>query len=256
MSYQRKSGKKGRRGRYSAASSYEVDYAWGEEQQFEMDDVDSLSAPTIIPKNDTQEKYNSLLFNIGTKIIFATGPAGTGKTLLACHAGIVGLNEESFEKMIITRPVVSVEEDIGYLPGSIEDKMDPWVRPFMDIFSEYYSQTAIQYMLKEKIIEICPLAYMRGRTFKNSYIVADEMQNSSPTQMKMILTRLGENSKMVITGDLRQHDRKYSDNGLKDICSRLEGKNYKRMSTINFTSNDVERSQVVKDVLEVYGDEV
>ena len=112
MSYQRKSGKKGRRGRYSAASSYEVDYAWGEEQQFEMDDVDSSSAPTIIPKNDTQEKYNSLLFNIGTKIIFATGPAGTGKTLLACHAGIVGLNEESFEKMIITRPVVSVEEDI------------------------------------------------------------------------------------------------------------------------------------------------
>jgi phosphate starvation-inducible protein PhoH len=255
MSFQRKSGKKGRRGRYSAASSYEADYAWGEEQ-FEMEDVESLSAPTIIPKNDTQEKYNSLLFNINTKIIFATGPAGTGKTLLACHAGIVGLNEESFEKMIITRPVVSVEEDIGYLPGSIEDKMDPWVRPFMDIFSEYYSQTAIQYMLKEKIIEICPLAYMRGRTFKNSYIVADEMQNSSPTQMKMILTRLGENSKMVITGDLRQHDRKYADNGLKDICSRLEGKNYKRMSIINFTSKDVERSQVVKDVLEVYGDEV
>tara|TARA_B100000405_G_scaffold54410_1_gene36577 strand:- start:4830 stop:5594 length:765 start_codon:yes stop_codon:yes gene_type:complete len=254
MSYQRKSGRRGRRGRYSAASSYE-ECTWGDEQ-FEMDDIESPAAATIIPKNETQEQYNSLLYNVNTKIIFATGPAGTGKTLLACHAGIVGLNEETFSKMIITRPVVSVEEDIGYLPGTLEDKMDPWVRPFMDIFADYYSQTAIQYMLKEKIIEICPLAYMRGRTFKDAYIVADEMQNSSPNQMKMILTRLGEGSKAVITGDLRQHDRKYSENGLKDICSRLDGKKYKRMSMIHFTSKDIERSQVVKDILEVYGDEV
>lgn len=254
MSYIRKSGKKGRKGRYSAASSYEQEFTWTDDQ-FEMDDLDNISSPTIIPKNETQEEYNSLLFNTNTKIIFATGPAGTGKTLLACHAGIVGLNEESFDKMIITRPVVSVEEDIGYLPGTIEDKMDPWVRPFMDIFGEYYSQTAIAYMIKEKVIEICPLAYMRGRTFKNAYIIADEMQNSTSTQMKMILTRIGEGSKMVLTGDLNQHDRKYGDNGLKDICTRLEGKNYKRLRTITFTPNDVERSQVVKDILEVYGDD-
>lgn len=252
MSYIRKSGKKGRKGRYSVASSYEQESTLVDEQ-FEMDDVDHQ--PTIIPKNETQEEYNSLLFNINTKIIFATGPAGTGKTLLACHAGIVGLNEESFDRMIITRPVVAVEEDIGYLPGTIEDKMDPWVRPFMDIFSEYYSQTAISYMLKEKVIEICPLAYMRGRTFKNAYIIADEMQNSTSTQMKMILTRIGEGSKMVLTGDLNQHDRKYGDNGLKDICTRLAGKNYKRLRTITFKPNDVERSQVVKDILEVYGDD-
>ena len=96
---------------------------------------------------------------------------------------------------------------------------------------------------------------MRGRTFKNAYIIADEMQNSTSTQMKMILTRIGEGSKMVLTGDLNQHDRKYGDNGLKDICTRLEGKNYKRLHTIKFTPNDVERSQVVKDILEVYGDD-
>jgi phosphate starvation-inducible PhoH-like protein len=132
--------------------------------------------------------------------------------------------------------------------------MDPWTRPVMDVFGEFYNQSEIQYMIKEKIIEICPLAYMRGRTFKNAFVIADEMQNSTPNQMKMLLTRIGEGCKMVITGDPKQHDRKYEDNGLIDICSRLEGKHHKRIECITFDFADIERSPIVRDILEIYGD--
>jgi phosphate starvation-inducible PhoH-like protein len=187
-------------------------------------------------------------------MVFAVGPAGTGKTMLACYAAISGYNDKTYKKIILTRPVVSVEEDIGYLPGTLEEKMDPWTRPIMDVFSEFYSQGDIQYMIKEKIIEICPLAYMRGRTFKDSFIIADEMQNSTPNQMKMLLTRIGEGSKMVITGDPKQHDRKYEDNGLIDICSKLDGKRTKRIEYIKFEFSDIERSPIVRDILEIYGD--
>jgi phosphate starvation-inducible PhoH-like protein len=187
-------------------------------------------------------------------MIFAIGPAGTGKTMLACYAAIEGLNDGDFNKIILTRPAVSVEEDIGYLPGTLEEKMDPWTRPIMDIFSEFYSQHQIGNMIKEKIIEICPLAYMRGRTFKNAFIIADEMQNSTPNQMKMLLTRIGNNSKMIITGDLNQHDRKYDDNGLKDIYEKLQKTNYRRIECITFSHEDIERSPIVKDILQIYGD--
>jgi phosphate starvation-inducible protein PhoH len=207
----------------------------------------------MVPKNENQKKYNRVLYS-NKPMIFATGPAGTGKTMLACHAAINGLNDDAYSKIILTRPTVSVEEDIGYLPGTLEEKMDPWTRPILDIFSEFYTQNQIQYMLKEKTIEICPLAYMRGRTFKNAYIIADEMQNSTPNQMKMLLTRIGENSKMVITGDLNQHDRKYDENGLKDIFEKLNNKTYKRIECITFDHEDIERSPIVKDILDIYGD--
>jgi len=187
-------------------------------------------------------------------MVFAVGPAGTGKTMLACYAAIQGLNDDSFNRIILTRPAVSVDEDIGYLPGTLEEKMDPWTRPIMDIFAEFYSQTQIASMIKEKVIEICPLAYMRGRTFKNAFIIADEMQNSSPNQMKMLLTRIGDDSKMVITGDLNQHDRKYDENGLKDIYERIKGKTHKRIECITFEHKDIERSLIVKDILDIYGD--
>lgn len=241
-------GKKDRKTKFSFSSSFGSEYEY--EQQFEMDEV----YPVVIPKNDTQHEYNTILSSPNIQMVFANGPAGTGKTMLACYAAINGLNDGAFKRIIMTRPVVSVEEDIGYLPGTLEEKMDPWTRPIMDIFSEFYSQQDINYMMREKIIEICPLAYMRGRTFKDAFIIADEMQNSTPNQMKMLLTRIGEGSKMVITGDLKQHDRKYDENGLKDITQRLENKNYKRIKCITFTHKDVERSQIVKDVLQIYGD--
>lgn len=213
-----------------------------------------METPNVIPKNDHQKEYNRVLYSISKPMVFAVGPAGTGKTMLACCAAIHGYNDKTYKKIIMTRPAVSVEEDIGYLPGTLEEKMDPWTRPIMDIFAEYYTQGDIQYMLKEKIIEICPLAYMRGRTFKDAIIIADEMQNSTPNQMKMLLTRIGEGSKMIVTGDLKQHDRKYEENGLKDICQRLEGKQHKRIEYIQFEFKDIERSPIVKDILEIYGD--
>lgn len=242
----RKGGKKGRRAKFSISSSYESEY----DDDFGMDEI----YPTVVPKNNNQQEYNKALYSMQNQMIFALGPAGTGKTMLACYAAITGFNDGTYKKIIMTRPVVSVEEDIGYLPGTLEEKMDPWTRPIMDIFAEFYTQSDINHMIREKIIEISPLAYMRGRTFKDAFIIADEMQNSTPNQMKMLLTRVGEGSKMIVTGDLMQHDRKYEENGLKDISKRLENKNYKRIKTITFTHEDVERSQIVKDVLKLYGD--
>jgi phosphate starvation-inducible protein PhoH len=210
--------------------------------------------PQVSAKNDAQCEYNQALYDTKVPMVFGIGPAGTGKTMLACSAAISELNNGLRKKIIMTRPVVSVEEDIGYLPGTLEEKMDPWVRPIMDIFSEHFTQNQIQFMIKEKTIEICPLAYMRGRTFKDAFIIADEMQNSTVNQMKMLLTRVGEGSRMVITGDLKQHDRKYEDNGLKDIYDRISEQDLERIRCIKFDHSHIERSPIVKDILHLYGD--
>lgn len=210
--------------------------------------------PQVSAKNDAQCEYNQALYDTNVPMVFGIGPAGTGKTMLACSAAISELNNGLRKKIIMTRPVVSVEEDIGYLPGTLEEKMDPWIRPIMDIFSEHFTQNQIQFMIKEKTIEICPLAYMRGRTFKDAFIIADEMQNSTVNQMKMLLTRVGEGSRMVITGDLKQHDRKYEDNGLKDIYDRISEQDLERIRCIKFDHSHIERSPIVKDILHLYGD--
>ena len=242
-------GKGGRNNlKFSLSSSYD------ENDYYFEGEMDGIEQPTVIPKSENQKNYNRALYSISKPMVFAIGPAGTGKTMLACYAAVSGYNDKTFKKIVLTRPVVSVEEDIGYLPGTLEEKMDPWTRPIMDVFSEFYSQGDIQYMIKEKIIEICPLAYMRGRTFKNAFVIADEMQNSTPNQMKMLLTRVGEGCKMVVTGDPKQHDRKYEDNGLIDICSRLKGSHHKRIECITFDFADIERSALVRDILEIYGD--
>jgi len=238
-------GKKGRREKLSPCS-YETDL-YEDEYEFE------INIPNTIPKNEHQKDYNRVLYGM-KPMVFAIGPAGTGKTMLACYAAIQGLNDDLFKRIILTRPAVSVEEDIGYLPGTLEEKMDPWTRPIMDIFAEFYSQAQIASMIKEKIIEICPLAYMRGRTFKNSFIIADEMQNSTPNQMKMLLTRLGEGSRMAVTGDLAQADR-LKDNGLLDFTRLLENSNSEHLDIVHFEQGDIERHQAVKEVLRVYGDE-
>jgi phosphate starvation-inducible PhoH-like protein len=131
--------------------------------------------------------------------------------------------------------------------------MAPWTRPIMDVFAEYYYAKDIENMIREGVIEISPLAYMRGRTFKNAYIIADEMQNATQNQMKMLLTRLGEGSKMVVTGDLRQADR-LEDNGLIDFCQRLDNKNLDLLDLVQFGMKDIERHDAVKEVLKLYGD--
>jgi phosphate starvation-inducible PhoH-like protein len=131
--------------------------------------------------------------------------------------------------------------------------MAPWTRPIFDVMGEYYKQSDIAEMLKEGVIEISPLAYMRGRTFKNAYIIADEMQNATVNQMKMLLTRLGEGSKMVVTGDLAQADRA-SDNGLINFCNLLANKEMKHIDIVQFDHKDIERHEAVKEVLSIYGD--
>ena len=208
----------------------------------------------IQARNANQKLYLTKLYEESTSIVLAIGPAGTGKTMLAVQFGVKLFQEGKVDRIVVTRPAVSVEEDLGFLPGDLNEKMAPWTRPIFDVLGEYYQKKEIASMLEEGTIEISPLAYMRGRTFKNAYIVADEMQNATVSQMKMLLTRLGEGSKMVVTGDLAQADR-VSDNGLIDFCNLLEQKEYlEHIDIIRFDPKDIERHNAVKEVLAVYGE--
>ena len=208
------------------------------------------------PKNISQERYVKLLREKSKKIVVATGPAGTGKTMFATEFGIRNFLLGNCEKLIFTRPSVSVDEDLGYLPGTLEEKMAPWVRPIFDILYNFITPKEVTNLIEEKVIEISPLGYMRGRTFKNCWIVADEMQNSSVSQMKMLLTRLGENSRLVITGDLEQFDRLGELNGLDDFLNKFRGKRSSSISSFEFQRNDIQREEVVKEVLEIYSGDV
>jgi phosphate starvation-inducible PhoH-like protein len=190
------------------------------------------------------------------KIVVATGPAGTGKTLFATEAGVRNFLNGTYEKLIFTRPSVSVDEDLGYLPGTLEEKMAPWVRPIYDVLYNFISPKEVSALMEDKIIEISPLGFMRGRTFKNCWIVADEMQNSTMSQMKMLLTRLGENSRLIITGDLEQHDRPNELNGLEDFLDKFKGKRSSSISSFEFQRTDIQREDVVKEVLEIYSGDV
>ncbi len=207
----------------------------------------------IIPRNISQENYMLDLMDETKDIVFGIGPAGTGKTMLACQVAVKAFLDGNVDKIIVTRPAVSADEDLGFLPGTLEEKMAPWTRPIFDVFREYFYANEIEGMIKEGVIEISPLAYMRGRTFKDSFIIADEMQNATPNQMKMLLTRIGTNSKMCVTGDLAQADR-LKDNGLLDFVNNLKQFNSKLISAVYFKQKDIERHEAVKEVLQVYGD--
>ena len=208
-------------------------------------------------RSKNQEKYIDYLNDDNLKMIIAVGPAGTGKTLFACLKAITQLKNGEINKLVITRPVVTVEEEIGFLPGNIVKKMDPWTRPIFDLFLEFFSKTEMDNFINSNKIEISPLAFMRGRTFKNSFIIADEMQNSSPNQMKMLTTRIGINSKMVVTGDLNQSDIK-NDNGLGDLINKINIYNnysYEKnnlIKIVDFEKRDIERSEIVKKIIDIY----
>ena len=208
----------------------------------------------IVPRNIAQEKYVELLKNPKKYIVFAIGPAGTGKTMLGVQMAIKLYKEGVISKIIITRPAVSVDEEHGFLPGDLNQKMAPWTRPIMDVFEEYYHPKEIAEMLEDGAIEISPLAYMRGRTFKNAFVIADEMQNTTPSQMKMLLTRIGDGSRMVVTGDLNQADRP-RENGLLEFCNLYgQGGEYRMIAMATFETSDVERHPVVREILKIYKD--
>ena len=208
----------------------------------------------IIPKNLRQEDYLAELEDYNKHIVFAIGPAGTGKTLLACLLAIREFKAGNIDKIVITRPAVSVDEQHGFLPGTLIEKMAPWTRPIFDVFEQFWNPKHIENMIEENAIEVAPLAYMRGRTFKNAIIIADEMQNATPSQMKMLLTRIGDGSRIFVTGDLAQHDRGFEENGLRDFIQRLAANKTGMISCVEFEQRDVERHAVVAEVLKIYGE--
>ena len=212
----------------------------------------SIESRFAKPKNPSQTRYLHCLNKQCNKIIIATGPAGTGKTLFGTEYGIKQFLMGKYEKLIFTRPAVSADEELGFLPGTLEEKMAPWIRPIYDILYKFISPTEVTQLIEDKIIEIAPLGYMRGRTFKNTWVVADEMQNSIPTQMKMLLTRLGEGSRMVITGDLDQHDRHGEVNGLADFLEKFKGNRSNSIISVEFENADIQREEVIKEVLDIY----
>jgi phosphate starvation-inducible PhoH-like protein len=206
------------------------------------------------PKSRAQEELILNLLDPAVNITVAVGPAGTGKSYLAMLAALQALRQGRCKRVILTRPAVGVEdEQHGFLPGDLVRKMEPWTRPLLDIMKEFYSPKEVVEMIQDEIVEISPLAFMRGRTFKNAWIVADEMQNATPNQLKMLLTRIGENSKIVVTGDVEQTDKNNSNNGLMDLCARLRSNNFPGLQLSELGSRDIQRHPIISSVLKMYG---
>jgi phosphate starvation-inducible PhoH-like protein len=208
-----------------------------------------------------QIQYKQYLDDQLFSVIVAVGPAGTGKTMLACEQAIYELNTNKINKIIITRPTVTAGEELGFLPGGINQKMDPWTRPIFDIFNDHFSKQTVKSMLADGVIEITPLAFMRGRTFTNSFIIADEMQNSTPNQMIMLTTRVGFDTRLVITGDPTQCDLQKDNyiNGLSDLLYRLDyfdsdyiEKQEPFFGIVELDGSDIRRSAVVEKIIKIY----
>ena len=209
----------------------------------------------IVPRTRNQERLVLALQDTSQHIVVTAGPAGTGKTFLAMLAAVRAFRAGDVDRIVLTRPAVGVEgEEHGFLPGDLNQKMDPWVRPLTDILREYYRQPDIAAMIAEQTIEIAPLGFMRGRTFKNCFIIADEMQNATPNQVKMLMTRIGEGSKIVITGDVEQADRNRGNNGLLDLCQRLQEGGVKGIAVCDLDNRDIQRHTIIDSVLRLYAD--
>jgi len=209
----------------------------------------------LVPRTKNQERLVLALQSSEQHIVVTTGPAGSGKTYLAMLAAVKAFREGEIDRIVLTRPAVTVEDEKhGFLPGDLNQKMDPWVRPLTDILREYYRQPDINAMIADQKIEIAPLAFMRGRTFRNSWIIADEFQNSSAAQVLMLMTRIGEGSKIVITGDAEQSDHKRGSNGLVDLCERLQRGGVKGIAVCDLDNRDIQRHKIIDSVLHLYSD--
>ena len=203
----------------------------------------------IYPRTRGQAKFIKEILN--KEIVFVIGPAGTGKTFISVSHAVSMLTSGFVDKIIISRPAVEAGEKLGFLPGDLKEKIDPYLRPIYDSLDENLPKNSVAKLIENQKIEIAPIAYLRGRTLNNSYIILDEAQNTSPIQMKMFLTRFGENSKMIITGDITQIDLPSKNkSGLKDAISNL--KKIKDISFIYLTEKDVVRHSLVQKIVKAY----
>jgi phosphate starvation-inducible PhoH-like protein len=205
---------------------------------------------TIVPRTPAQAHYMRELVN--NDIIFALGPAGTGKTYIAVAQAVQQLITGSIQRLILSRPAVEAGEKLGFLPGDMKEKVDPYLRPLYDALNDCLPAEQVERRIASGEIEIAPIAFMRGRTLADAFIILDEAQNTTPAQMKMFLTRFGENSRMVVCGDPKQVDIPggVAASGLADAVARLEG--VEALSICRFTAGDVVRHPIVGRIVEAY----
>ena len=214
-----------------------------------LEEVIKKPKRSVIPRSKRQKEYVRALKT--NQIVMSLGPAGTGKTYLAVAVALTMLLEKKVERIILSRPAVEAGERLGFLPGDMKEKIDPYLRPLYDSLHDLYDHEKIQRKIETGVIEIAPIAFMRGRTLKNSFAILDEAQNATKTQIKMFLTRIGENSKLVVNGDPSQIDLPNKNHsGLIESQKILKG--IKEISIINFDHNDVIRHPLVTKIVEAY----
>lgn len=208
------------------------------------------SGRSIRVKNYSQRQYVQMIKN--NDLTFGIGPAGTGKTYLAVVMAVAALKRREVDRLILTRPAVEAGESLGFLPGDLKEKVDPYLRPIYDALNSILGAEHVERLIERGVIEIAPLAYMRGRTLDKAFVILDEAQNTTRAQMKMFLTRLGFGSKMIVNGDASQIDlpKGHSQSGLVDAENRLKG--LPHIAFVNFDANDVVRHPVVSEIIRAY----
>lgn len=235
--------KRTRRNRRSEASAEDF------ETFYEPRSVKALEP--LEPQNEKQKKYIQTIKS--HTITFATGAAGTGKTYIAASLAAQALESHRVDRIIVTRPAVEAGESLGFLPGELDEKFDPYLQPFRMVLEERLGKSKVEYLLKSKNIEAIPLGYLRGRTFRNAFVILDEAQNTTPKQMKMFLTRIGLDATVVVNGDSSQVDI-HGASGLEDAIKRISF--LPAVGHVHFTKDDVVRSGIVSEIIQAYDEPV